>query len=103
MVLTDILGPGRRRLVRQWLDILRDFDIIHTNKLKKGKYGEVDFIKQVIRIKNHGKIEDDNSLLHELRHIFQLFYKLNPQGPADELEAEAGAIMWYKKMYERLE
>jgi hypothetical protein len=102
MVLPDIFRPGndRRRVIRFLLDVLREFDVVHTKKIRA--YGMIDFDKKKIYLNRHEGFEDDDSILHELRHAYRDFYCRKESYTDDdhELDARLGAIAWYSKINE---
>lgn len=114
MVQSDLLGPRRRGLVQVILKILRDFDLVHRKKInhpdyeemKTGNaYGYVNFEDQKIYIRKISNgIESQDTILHELRHVFQEFYMNTEKWTVGQNEDDAikGAIYWMKILYEDL-
>lgn len=105
MVLSDLCGSGNdRRLLKFLLSVLRDFDFVHKEDLDISDFGLVDFEEKRIYVSKHECYEDDDTFLHELRHVFRNFYSTshNYSLAAHEEDAAFGAAVWYKKIYEDL-
>lgn len=85
------LGNENRGIVRLILQALRDFNIVHKKQINHtpSLMGQVDFGKATIYLRKVTGYEDDNTILHEIRHIFQLYYLHNPKQTEKEDELNA--------------